>query len=102
MTGGEAAATTGAAGASGVSLGTVFGQALGQTSGPVAAVISVGFAALGVVLIAVAIRLGRTSEDARPGTVVNMVVKPSGLDDHAPEVLFEAFQRALRRVGRSL
>lgn len=99
MTGAEAAATTGAAGASGVSLGMVFGQALGQTSGPVAAVISVGFAALGVVLIAVAIRLGRVDE-ARP--VSSIVVKPSGLDDLAPEVLFEAFQRALRRAGRSL
>lgn len=98
MNGGEAAATAGAAGATGAGLGVLIAETL--LSEDSAAAVAIGFALLGAALIALAIRLGQSIEEQRPPTTINVTV--TGLDEHPPEVLFEAFQRALRRDGRSL
>lgn len=97
MNDGEAAATAGAAGATGAGLGVLIAETL--LSEDSAAAVAIGFALLGVALIALAIRLGQSIEEQRPPTI-NVTV--TGLDENPPEVLFEAFQRALRRDGRSL
>lgn len=100
MNTGEAAAVAGASGATGAGIGVMVAEVLLDEQSAPAVVI--GLSLLGILLLTLAIRLGRNAEDTPSTTVVNMVVQPpTGLDDHAPEVLFEAFQRALRRRGGS-
>lgn len=97
MTGGEAAATAGAAGATGAGLGVMIAETLLDERH--AAVVTIGFALLGLALITLAIRLGRVPEQ-KPAPVVNVTVTAPDLDELPAEVLFEAFNRARSRYGR--